>query len=163
MPSFDIVSRMNYAELDNALNNTQKAIAQRFDFRGATAEITIDKKEKKMKVLTEDGTKLNGIREMFTSAANRRGIDLKSFEWGQPEAGLAGKTKCEVKIKDGLEQEKAKQISKMIKESGLKVQASIQGEELRVTGKKIDDLQEVIALLKASDVGVPLQFVNMKS
>jgi uncharacterized protein YajQ (UPF0234 family) len=83
MPSFDIVSRMNFAELENALNNTQKAIAQRFDFRGATAEITLDKKDKKLKVLTEDGTKLNGIREMFMQAANRRGIDLKSFEWGE--------------------------------------------------------------------------------
>lgn len=163
MPSFDIVSRFNFAELDNAINNTLKAIASRFDFRGATAEISVDRKEKKLRILTDDGTKLRGIREMFESAAHRRGLDLKAFKWGEGEAGAAGKFKCEVKIQDGIEQEIAKQIVKQIKDSKLKVQASIQGEEVRVNGKQIDDLQSVIRLLNGANLGLPLQFVNMKS
>jgi uncharacterized protein YajQ (UPF0234 family) len=163
MPSFDIVSRVNFAELDNAVNNALKAVATRFDFRGATAEVTVDKKEKKLKLLADDGTKMKGLREMFESAAHRRGLDLKTFKWSEPEAALAGKLKCEAKIQDGIEQEIAKQIVRIIKDSKLKVQASIQGEEVRVTGKQIDDLQAVIKLLGASGLAVPLQYVNMKS
>lgn len=162
MPSFDVVSRVNFAELDNALNNTKKAISQRFDFRGATAEITVDQKEKKMKLVADDATKLRGIREMFESAAVKRGIALKTFDWGENEHALGGKIKCEVKIQDGIEQEKAKQMVKLIKDSKMKVQASIQGDELRVSGKQIDDLQAVMRLLEGAGTGVPLQFVNMK-
>ena len=163
MPSLDIVSRVNFAELDNALNNTKKAIAARFDFRGATADLTLDVKEKKLKVVADDAGKLKGIREMFESAAVRRGIALKTFSWGETEPALAGKVKCEVKVQDGLEQDKAKSIVKLIKETKLKVQASIQGDELRVSGKKIDDLREVMRLLDGAGLGVPLQYVNMKS
>lgn len=163
MPSFDIVSRVNFAELDNAINNTQKAIAARFDFRGATAELNLDKKGKKLKIVTDDTGKMKGIREMFTSAATKRGIPLTTFLWGETEPALAGKVKCEVKIQDGLEQDKAKSIVKLIKETGLKVQPSIQGDELRVSGKKIDDLQAVMRALDAAEVGIPLQYVNLKS
>ncbi|CAG0991531.1 hypothetical protein PHYC_02325 [Phycisphaerales bacterium] len=163
MPSFDIVSRVNFAELDNALNNTRKAIAARFDFRGATAELTVDPKEKKMKVVADDATKMRGIREMFESAAHKRGISTMTFDWGETEPALAGKVKCEVKIRDGIEQELAKSIVKMIKDTKMKVQASIQGDELRVTGKQIDDLQAVMKMLSAAGLGVPLQYVNMKS
>ncbi|MFN9930772.1 MAG: YajQ family cyclic di-GMP-binding protein, partial [bacterium] len=163
MPSLDVVSRFNFPELDNALNNTKKAIAARFDFRGATAEITVDRKEKTIKFVADDGAKLRGIREMFESAAHRRGLDIAAFKWGQNLPALAGKLKCEVKIQDGIEQETAKAIVKVIKDSKLKVQAAIQGEELRVTGKQIDDLQAVIKLLNAANLGLPLQYVNMKS
>lgn len=163
MPSFDVVSRVNFAELDNALNNTQKAVAARFDFRGATAELTLDRKEKKIKVVADDTGKMKGLREMFMTAATKRGIPMNTFDWGETEDALAGKVKCEVKIRDGIEQEKAKAAVKLIKETGLKVQASIQGEELRVTGKKIDDLQAVMRMLDASELGIPLQYVNLKS
>ena len=163
MPSFDIVSRFNFAELDNAINNTKKAIAARFDFRGATADIEVDRKEKKMKVVADDPTKMRGIKEMFITAAMRRGLDAKAFDWGETEPGLAGKVKAAVKIRDGIEQDIAKNIVKLIKDSKLKVQASIQGEELRVNGKQIDDLQSVMKLLNGSELPVPLQFVNMKS
>src|SRR5689334_17503218 len=141
MPSFDIVSRLNFAELDNAINNTHKAVMQRFDFRGSHTEIAVDKKEKTLKLVADDEGKLKGLREMLNSAINKRGIDIRSFEWGEMEATVAGKTKCQAKIKDGIEQETAKTIVKSIKASGLKVQASIHDDELRVTGKKIDDLQ----------------------
>lgn len=163
MPSFDIVSRVNYAELDNAINNAKKAIAARFDFRGVHAEITVDQKEKKLKIVSDDATKLKGIREMFETAAQRRGIALKTFAWEEPQPTLAGRLKWDVKIQDGIEQDKAKSIVKIIKETKLKVQASIQGEELRVTGKQIDDLQAVMKLLDGSDLDVPLQYVNLKS
>lgn len=163
MPSFDIVSRMNFAELDNAINNTKKAIAARFDYRGATAEITADPKEKKLKVVSEDGTKVRGIREMFETAAIKRGLHLKSFDWGDPEPSLGGKMKCEAKIRDGIEQDVAKEIVRLVKDSKLKVQASIQGDELRVSGKKIDDLQAVIKMLGGAGLSIPLQYVNMKS
>jgi uncharacterized protein YajQ (UPF0234 family) len=163
MPSFDIVSRFNFSELDNAINNANKAIAARFDFRGSTVEITVDRKEKKIKFVAEDATKMRGVREMFESAAHKRGIDIKSFKWGENEGTALGRYKCEVKIQDGIEQELAKQIVRFIKDSKLKVQASIQGEELRVTGKQIDDLQAVMKLVEGGKFGIPFQFVNMKS
>lgn len=163
MPTFDIVSRLNFAELDNAINNTHKAVANRFDFRGATTEISVDPKEKKMKFVADDRTKMSGLREMFETAARKRGLDARSFDWSEPESTVQGKLKCEVKIKDGIEQDLAKSIVKLIKESKLKVQASIQGEELRVSGKQIDDLQAVIKLVSGAGLGVPLQYVNMKS
>jgi cyclic-di-GMP-binding protein len=165
MPSFDIVSRLNFAELDNAVNNTLKAIAARFDYRGTQYELTIDRKEKKMKVLGEDDGKIKGIKEMFQAAAVKRGLDVRSFEWGEIEPTIAGKSKCEVKLNDGISQDAAKAIQRAIKDSKLKVSASIQEDELRVTGKQIDDLQSVMALCRAGVPGaeVPLQFVNIKS
>lgn len=162
MPSYDIVSRFNFSELDNAINNTQKAIAARFDFRGATAEIELDKKEKTLKFVADDDSKIKGMREMFHSAASKRGLAATAFEWSEPEPTIAGKSKTIAKIKDGIEQDMAKSIVKMIKDTKLKVQASIQGEELRVTGKSIDDLQAVMKLLNGAGLGVPLQFVNLK-
>ncbi len=162
MPSFDIVSRVNFAELDNALNNTLKAVANRFDFRGATAEITVDRKEKKLKLVADDNMKMNGLREMFEQAAVKRGIALKTFDFGETEPTLAGKLKCEAKIMDGIEQEKAKEISRLIKDSKIKVQPSIQGDELRVSGKQIDDLQATMKFLDGAGLGIPLQYVNLK-
>jgi cyclic-di-GMP-binding protein len=163
MPSFDVVSRFNFAELDNAINNTNKAIAARFDFRGSPVEITVNAKDKKLKIVADDGSKVKGVIEMFRSAANKRGIDLKSFDFPVPESTLAGRMKSETKIRDGIEQEKAKEIVRMIKDTKLKVQASIQGDELRVSGKQIDDLQAVMKFLNGAGLDLPLQFVNMKS
>lgn len=163
MPSFDIVSRVNFAELDNAINNTHKAIAARFDFRGSPVEISLDRKEKKLKLVAEDDGKLRGVIEMFQSAAHRRGIPLRTFAFGEPEPALAGKAKCEVKIQDGIEQEQAKNIVKLIKDTKLKVQASIQGDELRVSGKKIDDLQATMRAVDAANLPFPVQYINLKS
>jgi cyclic-di-GMP-binding protein len=162
MPSFDVVSRINWAELDNAINNTKKAISNRFDFRGATAEISYVQKDKKMHIYTEDRSKQDAIREMFESAAVKRGLSLKSFDWQEPEVGAAGKMKRDIKLREGLEQDMAKQVVKVIKESGLKVQGSIQGEEVRVTGKQRDDLQAAQQVLAKAGLAVPLQYVNMK-
>lgn len=162
MPSIDVVSRIDYAELDNAINNTKKAIATRFDFRNSPVEFTIDKKEKTLKIVTEDG-KQEAVREMFINAAIKRSLSMKAFEWGEVEKGASGNVKRTVKLKDGLPAELAKTISKMVKESKIKVQASIQGEEVRLTGKQIDDLRTVMAMLDKSDLPQALQYTNMKS
>ena len=163
MPSFDVVNRIEMHELENALNNTKKAIQQRYDFRNSKTEITLDAKEKKLRILTEDKMKMEAIKEMFQSAAAKRKLDLRTFDWQEPQPGPQANLKREVKLREGLEQETAKKIVKMVKDSKIKVQASIQGEEVRVTGKNIDDLQAVIAMLKAADFEVPLQYVNFKS
>lgn len=163
MPSIDAASKINYAELDNAINNTKKAIVTRFDFRNSPVEFTIDKKEKVMKVSAADESKLAAVKEMFINAAIKRGFSVKQFEWGDSEHGLASTSKSEVKLKDGLETDVCKQITKLVKESGLKVQASIQGDEVRLTAKQIDDIRTCMAMLQKADLPQVLQFINPKS
>lgn len=162
MPSMDVVSRINFAELDNAINNTKKAVMARFDFRASPIEIEVNKKDKKMTLVAADDMKAKALREMFESSAVKRGIALKSFNFGELIQGGEGKYRFEVKLREGLETEFAKQITRTIKDSKLKVQASIQGEEVRVTGKQIDDLQTVMKLLDGAGLEQPLQYVNMK-
>ena len=166
MPTLDIVSRINYTELDNAINNTQKAIATRFDFRNSVVQIEVNKKDKKIALHAADEGKMKSVQEMFLNAAMKRGFSMKSFEWEEIEAarhGALGNVKREVKLKDGLPVDLAKQIVKIVKDSKIKVQASIQGEEVRLTGKQIDDLRTVMAMLDKSGLAQPLQYMNMKS
>lgn len=165
-PSLDIVSRINYTELDNAINNTKKAITQRFDFRNAKVEFEVDQKNKVIKIHTDDEGRMKSVQEMFISAAVKRGFDVRCFDFQDIEAarhGALGNVKREVKLRDGLPADLAKQIVKIIKDSKLKVQASIQGEEVRLSGKQIDDLRQCMAMLTAAGLPQPLQFVNMKS
>ncbi|MBI1336193.1 MAG: YajQ family cyclic di-GMP-binding protein [Phycisphaera sp.] len=162
MPSFDIVSRVEMQEVDNTINNTKKEVATRYDFRGSKTEIHFDRKEKKINLLTEDKMKMEAVREMLLNHAGKRKLDLKVFEFGEPQPGPQANLKREVKIKEGIPQDIAKRIVKTIKDAKMKVQASIQGEEVRVTGKQIDDLQAVITMLRGQPIEVPLQFVNMK-
>ena len=162
MASMDVVSRINFAELDNAINNTKKAIFARFDFRDSPVEMEVNKKDKKLTLVAADDMKVKALREMFESAAIKRGIPLKSFNFGEPIQGGEGKYRFEVKLREGLEPDLAKQISRTIKDSKMKVQASIQGEEVRVTGKQIDDLQAVMKLLDGAGLEQALQYVNMK-
>lgn len=162
-PTLDIVSKLNFAELDNAINNLKKMMQTRFDFRGSKWTIDVDVKEKKLKITAEDGTKHKAIQETLVTCAMRRGIDHRAFDFGETEHGLGGTLKREVKLRSGLETDKAKEIVTKIKATGLKVQASIQGDEIRLTGKQIDDLRTVMATLQADEtIGVPLQFVNFK-
>ncbi len=163
MPSFDIVSRVELQEVDNAINNTLKALQQRYDFRGSKFEITHDRKEKKLHILAEDKMKMEAIQETLQQNAVKRKVDLKTLKFEEPQPAAGSQLKRDVVIREGIEQDTAKKIVKMVKESKLKVQASIQGDEVRVTGKNIDDLQAVIALLNGADLDVPLQYVNMKS
>ena len=166
MPTLDVVSRINYTELDNAINNTHKAIANRFDFRGAVIQIEVNKKDKKIAMHADDEGRMKSVHEMFMTAAIKRGFSTKSFEWGEIEQarhGALGNCKREIKLKDGLPSDLAKQIVKIIKDSKIKVQASIQGEEVRLTGKQIDDLRTCMAMLDKAGLEQPLQYVNMKS
>lgn len=166
MPTLDVVSRINFTELDNAINNTQKAIATRFDFRNSPVQIEVNKKDKKIALHAADEGKMKSVEEMFTNAAVKRGFSVKSFEFGEIEQarhGALGNCKREIKLKDGLPTDLAKQIVKIIKDTKIKVQASIQGEEVRLTGKQIDDLRTVMAMLDKAGLPQPLQYVNMKA
>ncbi len=164
MPSLDIVSRVDHQEIDNAVNNTRKALAQRFDFRGSKTQLTYDRKAGHLSMLTEDKMKMEAVREMFLQAAAKRKIELRAFDFAAPEPAAGGDLKRTVTVREGLSQDLAKHIVKAIKATKMKVQASIQGDEVRLSGKKIDDLRACMDLLRADErIDVPLQFVNMKS
>jgi cyclic-di-GMP-binding protein len=162
MPSFDVVSRVDMQELDNAINMMKKEVATRFDFRGSKTEVSLDRKTGEVRVLTEDDMKLRAIREMLLSKAIKRGIDVKAFDFGQPEKAGGDMLRQQITVANGIDQEIARKLVKLVKDTKMKVQASIQGDEVRITGKNRDDLQAVIHRLKEEDVPVPLQFVNMR-
>ena len=162
MPSFDIVSRVDLQEVDNAVNITQKAILSRYDFRGSKTEMALDKKEKKIWVTTEDEMKMRAVQETLIENLVRRKVDRKYLEPKPDRMASQGMIQREIAIKEGIDSDTARSIVKMIKEKKLKVQAAIQENQVRVTGKKIDDLQEVIQLLRGAGLPIPLQFVNMQ-
>jgi Uncharacterized protein conserved in bacteria len=160
-PSFDIVSKVDRHEFDNALNQASKELATRFDFRGTGAQVT-QVGEDGVTVQAETENRVRAALEVFKEKLVKRNISLKSLDAGEPKA--SGKTyRIDCKIIQGIDSEKAKAISKKIRDEGPKgVQAQIQGDQLRVTGKKKDDLQAVIAILKQADFGVALQFTNYR-
>ncbi len=160
-PSFDIVSKVDRQELDNALNQATKELSTRFDFRGTGAQIT-QSGENAIMVQAETEDRAKAALDVFKEKLVKRNISLKSLEAGEPRA--SGKTyRIECKIIQGIDSDKAKAISKRIRDEGPKgVQAQIQGDQLRVSGKKKDDLQAVITLLKQADFGVALQFTNYR-
>lgn len=162
MPSFDIVSKVDAQALDNAVNVTTKEITNRFDFKGSHVVINLDKKEYLIKIETEDDMKMRQLIDVLISRAHKQGIAPEAFD-ASKEGIQSGKFwKKDVKVRNGLVQEDAKRIVKLIKDSGMKVQASINDDLVRVTGKKIDDLQAVIQLCKGANLGIPLQYVNMR-
>lgn len=161
MASFDIISELDIQELDNAVNQAKKELMGRYDFKGSKYEVQWDRKT--LVTLAEDDYKLNAIKDILMSKAHRRGIDIRalSFEKAEPAGGMMWRQT--VKILQGIEKETAKKIVKEIKDSGLKVQAAINDDLVRVTSKSIDTLQECISLMRKSNVGIPLQFTNMRS
>ncbi len=163
MPSFDIVSNVDAQALDNAVNVASKEITNRFDFKGAHVVINLDKKDYVIKVETDDDMKMRQLIDVLISRAHKQGIAPEAFDTSK-EGFQSGKVwKKEVKVKNGLVQEDAKEVVKLIKDSGLKVQASINDDLVRVTAKKIDDLQAVIQLCKSAGLAFPTQYVNMRS
>ncbi len=163
MASFDIVNKLDMQEVDNAVNNTIKTIDTRYDFRGSNTRIELNKKEKKVEIVTADEIKMKAVQEMFISNFIKRKIDPKCLDFGIIDSTSGGQKKMTITLLEGIDKEKAKKIVKIIKEKKLKVQAAIMDESVRVTGKKIDDLQSVIQTLKEEkSLGIPLQFVNMK-
>jgi uncharacterized protein YajQ (UPF0234 family) len=164
MPSFDIVSEVNLQEVDNAVNQTVKEISTRFDFRGSKSTIEFDKPEKKIKILADDELKLRSIHQLLEQKLVKRSVDLRLLDYGKQEELSGNALRQEVTLKNGIDKEEAKKIIKLIKDSKIKVQAQIQDEQVRVTGKSIDDLQETIRTLRAAaEIGLPLQFINMRS
>jgi cyclic-di-GMP-binding protein len=162
MPSFDIVSKVEAQALDNAVNVTTKEITNRFDFKGSHVVINLDKKEFLLKLETDDDMKMRQLIDVLISRAHKQGIAPEAFDVSKEGAQSGKLWKKEVKVRNGLVQENAKKIVKLIKDSGMKVQASINDDLVRVTGKKIDDLQAVIQLCRTSDLGIPLQYINMR-
>ncbi|MDH3976003.1 MAG: YajQ family cyclic di-GMP-binding protein [Deltaproteobacteria bacterium] len=161
MPSFDIVSKVDMQEVDNAVNQAKKEISQRYDFKGTKSEI--DLKENDIIVLADDDYKLKAIIDIIQSRILKRNISIKSLDYGKEEPASGNMIRQVITIKQGIATEKGKEINKIIKETKMKVQSQIQGDQVRVTGKKIDDLQEVIQLLKGKDLDVDLQFINMRN
>lgn len=163
MASFDIVSKVDPQTLDNAINTAKREVENRYDLRGSNSTIEFDRKAMVIKVGTEDHLKLDSIVDILLERSTKQRIDVKSYDLSdepQPSGKLLYKT---IKIQNGIEREKAKKIIKAIKDTKLKVEAQIQNDQIRVSGKKFDDLQAVIAMCKATDFDVPLQFDNMNS
>lgn len=160
MPSFDIVSEIDKQEIDNALNQARKELAARFDFKGVVFEIISDKD--KITLTAEDGARLRGLREIVVGKLSKRGVDLRNIEQVEPEISSVGHARQELKITQGLEGNKAKEIIQAIKAEGFKVQSQLQDRQIRVTGKKRDDLQAVIQFVKGRDFGVATYFKNFR-
>jgi len=158
--SFDITSKPNLAEVENAIQMALKEILNRFDFKGTKTEIK--KEPDKITITSDDDYKLKSVIEILNAKLVKRGLSLKFFEYGKIEQALGGTVRQEAKIKDGISQEQAKEINKKIKELGLKVQTQIQGDQIRVVAKKIDDLQGTIQALKGVNFPIELQFVNYR-
>ena len=150
MPSFDIVSEVNHVEIRNAVEQCNKEVANRFDFKGSDARVEINEKEKALTVFADDEFKLRQVRDVLTGKLAKRGVDIRALEPGKMEAISGNKMKETIKVREGIEQERAKGVVKLIKDSKLKVQGSIQGDLVRVSGAKKDSLQEAIALVRKS-------------
>lgn len=163
MPSFDIVSKVDEQEVDNAVNQAIKEMQQRFDFKGTKSEIKWDKKEAEMTLIADSDAKLNTVIDILQNKFVKRGVSLKSLDYGKVEDASGGLKRQVIKIKQGIPTDKAKELSKFIKELDIKVQTQIQDEQIRVTGKKIDDLQEVIQALKGKEFDLSLQYINMRA
>ena len=163
MPSFDVVNKVDLQEVDNAINNATKQINTRYDFRDSKTEIKFDKSAKVIHVSTDDSMKMRALEEVLNTQLVKRGLDPKTLDYKDEEPTSKGGVRKDCHLREGIDKEMGKKIVKLIKAEKLKVQAQIQDEQVRVTGKSIDDLQSVIAMLNGKDLEVPLQFINMKS
>ncbi|MGZ5493635.1 MAG: YajQ family cyclic di-GMP-binding protein [Thermoanaerobaculia bacterium] len=158
--SFDIVSDTNMQEVANAIQQAQKELAQRFDFKGSKSEIELAKDE--VILVSDDETKLRSLKDIVEGKLVKRKVSLKALDYGKVEDASLGTVRQRAKIVQGIETEKAKEIVRAIKDAKIKVQASIQSDQVRVVGRSKDDLQRAIALVKGSDFGIPLQFTNYR-
>src|SRR6185503_4735920 len=162
MPSFDIVSEVNQVEVHNALDQANKEITNRFDFKGSDARVELNEKEKTLTLYADDEFKLGQVRDVLTGKLAKRGIDVRCLDARGIDKVSGNKVKQGVAVREGVEQELAKKIVKLVKDSKMKAQASIQGDAVRISGAKKDNLQEVIALVQKSITDVPLQYRNFR-
>ena len=163
MPSFDIASKVDLQTLDNAINVVKKEITNRFDFKNSHVVVELNKKDYKIMLEADSDMKLEQMIDVVRSRGVKQGIDANAFDFSKESYPSGKVVKKEVSVKNGLQQDDAKKIVKAIKDSGLKVQTAIMDNTIRVTGKKLDDLQDVIALCRTSNFGLPLQYENMKA
>ncbi len=161
--SFDIVSQVDLAEVKNTLNQAMKEVKQRFDFKGSNAEVVLDEKENQLVLTAEDDTRLRNMNDILQQKLVRRSVPLKALSYGNIEPAAGGTVRQRVSIQQGIPTEKAKDVVKFIKDTKVKVQASIQGDVVRVTGRDRDTLQDVIAKLKSKDFGINMEFTNYRS
>src|SRR5882724_1263968 len=161
MPSFDVVSQLNLQEVDNALNQARKEVSQRYDFKDTATIIDWDKKEK-ISIESTDEFKVNAVDDVLREKLARRQVALKAVDFGTIEPGPNGRAKQEIKLKQGIDSDKAREIVKLVKDTKIKVQAQIMGDQVRVSGKKRDDLQAAIQTIRGHDFDLPLQFVNFR-
>ncbi len=162
MPSFDIVSKINPQDLSNAVNNAKKEILNRYDFSTSKSTIELDAKTNILTVNTEDDMRLKAIEDVLIARLLKQQIDPKCMDFGKNEYASGNMIRKEIKIKEGIDREAAKKINKLIKDSGIKVQSAIMDDQIRVTSKKIDELQAIISLIRTSELDVPVQFINMR-
>lgn len=160
MPSFDIESKTDLAEVDNALNNMIREMTTRYDFKGSNC--SIERQDDKLVLLADDELKLRQMHELLQGHLSRRNIDAGVLDYATVEAAAGQSVRQSVKVQQGIERDRAKRIVKEIKSTKLKVQVAVQGDTLRVTGKKRDDLQQTMSFVKGLDIDLPLQFVNMR-
>lgn len=162
MPSFDVVSKIDLQEIDNAVNSVLRELTNRYDFKGVKFLVEFKNKDNLVLLEAEADYQLGQLRDSLKVYATKRGIDVKAFDFQKEEKASGNSLRQEVKLRNGIEQEIAKKIVKQIKDSKLKVQSSIRGDEVRVEGKKRDDLQEVMNFLRSANYEVPLQFINFR-
>lgn len=160
--SFDIVSRVDMQEVLNAVTQAVKEITQRFDFKGSKSSITLKRDDAEVVLVSDDEYKLKSVRDILEGKFIKRKVPLKALSYGKPEPASGGTVRQVVSLQQGISQDKAREIAKAVKSLKLKVSAEIQGEQLRVKGKKLDDLQNVIAALKEKDFGIHMEFVNYR-
>ncbi|WP_017813741.1 YajQ family cyclic di-GMP-binding protein [Paenibacillus shenyangensis] len=158
--SFDIVSKLDMQEMTNAINQTEKELASRYDFKGSKSKLTLEKDT--LVLISDDEYKLGALIEILQAKMIKRGLPVKNIEYGSIESASLGTVRQRLKLKQGIDQDNARKINILIRDSKLKVKSQIQGEQLRVTGKSRDDLQAVIQLLRKADLSLDLQFTNMK-
>ncbi|MFT5601984.1 MAG: hypothetical protein ACI9N1_002234 [Flavobacteriales bacterium] len=162
MPSLDIVSKIDGQTLDNAINSAKREIINRYDFKGSNSTIELDKKSNQITILTEDDMRMDQLEKVIIGQFVKNKLDPNGLDWGIDRYASGNMIRKEVRVKQGIEREDAKKIVKSIKETKLKVQASIMEDQVRITGKKIDDLQAVMSHCRQADFGVPLQYINFK-
>src|ERR1700739_2724821 len=163
MPSFDIASKVDLQTLDNAVNIAKKEIDNRYDFKGTHVSFELNKKEMTIAIEVESDMKLKQLEDVLLTKAMRQGLEANSFDMSKEPSASGKYIRKTITIKNGIDRDNAKKIVKLIKDSGLKVQAAIMDDIIRVTGKKIDDLQEVIQASKSWNLGIALQYTNMKN
>ena len=163
MPSFDIISKVDVQKLDNAINTALKEIVNRYDFHGSKTEVELDKKQLQVRIMTENDMRMDAIRDIIISRVMKQGLEPGCLDFGKDHQAAGAMIRKEVKIINGIDKEIAKKIVKVIKDSGLKVQASIMEDQVRVTAKKIDDLQNTMALVKQAGIEQPIQFDNLRN